>query len=217
MIRWMVLGFVVLSIVSACTRIETCAIGCEGCCDATGKCLPGNERDACGVSGAVCQQCYTHTKCGSSGVCELDPLSVDGGGAGGGTGGGAGGGGGSTIDAGPTQYPDGGSLFRYWDGGSCSTKTDCPCFSSDDCGPGFYCHSEDTSGLRIYCIPGARGAGLVGEGCAGEADCLSALCTDSADAGMVCSALCASAVDCNATLPRCITIGFGVDRSLCSP
>ncbi len=211
----MLLAFVVLSLVSACTRVETCALGCEGCCDPTGKCLPGNERNACGLRGAVCQQCFTHTRCSSTGVCELDPNGGDGGGAGGGTGGG--GGGGSIFDAGRTQYPDGGSLFRYWDGGTCRVKTDCPCFSSDDCGPGFYCHSEDSSGQRVFCIAGTRGEGLVGDGCAGEAACLSALCTDSADAGMRCSALCGGAVDCDPTLPRCITIGFGVDRSLCGP
>jgi hypothetical protein len=38
-------------------------------------------------------------------------------------------------------------------------KNDCPCFSSDDCGPGFTCRSEDSSGLNVFCVPGARGVG----------------------------------------------------------
>ncbi len=118
---------------------------------------------------------------------------------------------------GPTKYPDGGSLFRYWDGGTCTVKTDCPCFSSDDCGPGFTCHSEDTSGTNVFCVPGTRGAGLVGAPCAGEADCLSALCIDSATTGQNCSALCDSVADCVSALPRCLYIPFGPAQSICSP
>ena len=145
----------------------------------------------------------------------------DGGGAGGGTGGGAGGapdaGNDAGIDAGPSTYSDGGSRYRYWDGGSCAVATDCPCFSSDDCGPGFSCHSQDSSGANVFCVPGARGAGEAGDSCTGEADCASALCTDSASSGMKCSALCDLAAECPPSLPRCIYIGFGVDRSICSP
>jgi hypothetical protein len=149
--------------------------------------------------------------------CLPPAMEVDAGPAGGGGGAATGGGGGSaTVDAGPT-YPDGGGLSRYWDGGACAVKTDCPCFSSDDCGPGFVCHAEDNSGLNVFCVAGARGAGLAGDACATEADCLSALCTDSTSAGKRCSALCSVAAECPATLPRCLRLGFGVDRSLCSP
>ncbi len=124
---------------------------------------------------------------------------------------------GAVVDAGLTRYPDGGSLFRYWDGGTCAVKTECPCFSSDDCGPGFTCHSEDSSGTKVFCIPGARGAGLVGAACTGERDCLSALCVDSTSSGQKCSALCEVVGECAVPLPRCTYIGFGVDRSICSP
>ena len=197
---------VVLSLVSCSAKPPACADTCSGCCDEKGACRVGTDQSACGANGANCSSCI--------GVCSNQVCvgSADGGGAGGGTGGGGG-----TVDAGPTTYPDGGSRFTYWDGGTCAVKTDCPCFSSDDCGPGFTCHSEDSTGVNVFCIPGARGAGLVGAGCIGEADCASALCTDSASAGMKCSALCGGAVDCAPSLPRCIDIGFGVNRSICSP
>lgn len=124
------------------------------------------------------------------------------------------------VDAGarPGFYADGGSMHRYWDGGSCAVKTDCPCFSSDDCGPGFTCRSEDSSGNNVWCVPGARGDGGVGATCTGEADCLSALCVSgSGSTSSVCSALCDSVADCPAVAPRCTYIGFGVDRSICRP
>lgn len=157
----------------------------------------------------------------SNAVCG--PGSVDGGGAGGGsaTGGGTATGGGvgvdAGVDAGLTRYPDGGTLFRHWDGGSCAVKTDCPCFSSDDCGPGFRCVSEDTTGLNVFCVPGARGAGLVGAPCTLESDCLSALCVTGSDGGNGCSALCETAAECAPAVPRCTYVGFGIDRSICSP
>ena len=126
-----------------------------------------------------------------------------------------------TPDAGrPTDAGtpvDAGNPSRFWDGGACSVKTDCPCFSSDDCAPTFWCHSEDSSGTKVYCIPGPRGPGAAGATCAGETDCASALCIDSSTAGMRCSALCATAADCPSSLPKCTYVGFGVDRSLCSP
>jgi hypothetical protein len=127
-------------------------------------------------------------------------------------GGGAGGGGAS-----PERYPDGGSWYRHWDGGSCAVKTDCPCFSSDDCGPGFTCVSEDSSGTNVWCKPGARGDGGVGVTCTGEADCFSALCVSGASTAEYCSALCDSNADCPSTLPRCQYVGFGVERSICAP
>jgi hypothetical protein len=95
-------------------------------------------------------------------------------------------------------------------------KTDCPCFSSDDCGPGFSCQSEDATGLNVFCKPGPRGDGGVGAPCAGEADCDSALCV-SATGGDRCSALCSGPQDCPPSLPTCLFVGFGIDRFLCSP
>lgn len=193
--------------------VVPCASPCTGCCSPLG-CVAGAAISACGRLGEACQDCgQRHSTCQNQG-CVYSP---DGGGPGGGTGGGggAGGGGGTTPDAG--TYADGGTLSRFWDGGACTLATDCPCFSSDDCAPSFYCHSRDTSGLNVFCIPGARGDGGVGDVCAGEADCRSALCTDSTSAGKRCSALCDVAAECAPTLPRCTYIGFGVDRSICAP
>lgn len=121
---------------------------------------------------------------------------------------------GVVFDAGPTPV-DAGS--EYWDGGACADKRECPCFSSDDCAPTHVCHSEDDSGLAVFCIPGARGPGSAGATCRGQGDCASALCVDGANSAQVCSVLCASPADCPAVLPRCLFIGFGVDRSICAP
>ncbi len=179
---------------------------CAGCCDSiTGECMEGTQQSACGLGGATCMLC-------SRGSCENHaclfspfPGALNDGGPDGGTDGGddagadAGRDAGAPADAG--THPDGGSPYRYWDGGSCTTATDCPCFSSDDCGPGFYCHSQDSSGANVFCVPGARGTGRPGDSCSGEADCASALCTDSASSGMKCSALC----------------DIGVAGSICSP
>lgn len=216
--RWPWLVVFLFAAMAACSKAPPCA-GCAGCCDANGQCLAGTSTTACGQGGETCSNCLLqHSAC----VQQACVLAPDGGGPGGGAGGGTGGGGGDSLDAGAddagaTTWPDGGSLFRYWDGGACAVKTDCPCFSSEDCGPGFTCHSEDNTGTQVWCVAGARGAGLAGDACTGEADCLSALCTDSASAGMRCSALCDTAADCPASLPKCQYIGFGVDRSICAP
>ena len=69
----------------------------------------------------------------------------------------------------------------------------------------------------MFCVPGARGVGAAGATCAGEADCASALCVEASDGGKGCSALCESITDCVPSLPRCTYIGFGIDRSICSP
>jgi hypothetical protein len=199
MTRWMLFLGVLLVVAGACSpKTPLCSETCAGCCDAKGQCQDGKSNDACGTAGATCSTCTTSQSCVLQACVAPDAGS-------------------SAPDAGPTTYPDGGSRFAFWDGGTCTVKTDCPCFSSDDCGPGFTCHSEDSTGANVFCIPGARGAGLVGDVCTGEADCASALCTDSSSAGMRCSALCTIAAECVPTLPRCLDIGFGVNRSLCSP
>lgn len=100
----------------------------------------------------------------------------------------------------------------------CSGADACAsCFSNDDCPPAETCHSFDSTGERIYCVPGARGTSPAGAPCTSEADCASALCIESDKAGHLCSALCVDAGSCPPALPRCIYIGFGVDRSICSP
>jgi hypothetical protein len=223
---WWVAPFAALLVtaLAGCpTKQEACMSSCTGCCDSiTGECHGGTEQLFCGTGGAYCMAC-THGPCRDQACVFIVPGGTGGSGGpvGGGMGGGTDAGSDSGTDAGTSNdagtYPDGGSPYRYWDGGACTTATDCPCFSSDDCGPGFYCHSQDSSGANVFCVPGARGTGGPGDSCSGEADCASALCTDSASSGMKCSALCDIAAECPASLPRCIYIGFGVDRSICSP
>lgn len=161
---------------------------CQGCVDSMGACQAGTAASACGADGGLCANC---TSIGAT--CSAARACVE------------------------QRYPDGGSRSRFWDGGTCAVKTDCPCFSSDDCGPGFTCHSEDNTGVHVYCVPGARGAGVAGAPCTGEGDCESALCVDSASSGQKCSALCDVAGECPVILPKCTYVGFGIERSLCSP
>ncbi len=131
-------------------------------------------------------------------------------------GGGGGGGDAGAQDAGGGSV-DAGNPSRFWDGGSCMPKDDCPCFSSDDCAPTFTCRSEDMSGTRVFCEPGARGVGAVGAPCVDEASCQSALCVSGrGDAGSRCSALCETAADCAPSVPRCVFLAFA-DRRMCLP
>ena len=37
-----------------------CAKICMGCCDALGKCRPGNTMAVCGATGGACEDCSTH-------------------------------------------------------------------------------------------------------------------------------------------------------------
>ncbi|HEY1088495.1 MAG TPA: hypothetical protein VGE37_12400 [Archangium sp.] len=224
--------FAVLFVAACSSTPSVCdSRSCSGCCTAAGECISGTSAQACGVSGNTCTSCPIGFTC-ALGACGSSATgggggSATGGGGGTSTGGGGGaatgGGGGSATgggtgsDAGSDVYPDGGSWYRYWDGGSCATKTDCPCFSSDDCGPGFRCVSEDSSGTNVWCKPGARGDGGPGVTCTGEAQCFSALCVSGASSAQYCSGLCDTAADCAPNVPRCQYVGFGVDRSICVP
>lgn len=218
-------------LLASCSPVATCAQTCAGCCTERGVCVPGTATDACGAAGALCTNCVVrHSNCVAQ-QCVLSPDGGGGGTTGGGggaaTGGGGGaatggggaatGGGGAATGGGGGSTSDAGNPYRFWDGGSCAVKNDCPCFSSEDCGPGFFCRSEDSSGLNVFCIPGARGVGAVGASCVGESDCASALCVEASDGGKGCSGLCESITDCVPSLPRCTYIGFGIDRSICSP
>lgn len=210
LMRYAVALLAIVIVVSCSSPQSACdSKSCPGCCTAAGECISGSSQQACGTAGGACIDCsQRHSSCDpTSRVCIIAP---DGGGAGGG-GGATGGGTGTDV------YPDGGSWYRYWDGGSCATKTDCPCFSSDDCGPGFTCVSEDSSGTNVWCKPGVRGAGGPGVTCTGEAQCFSALCVSGASTAQYCSGLCDTAADCPANLPRCQYVGFGVERSICAP
>lgn len=194
----------------ACGSKPPCdASTCAGCCDVSGQCLGGTASAACGTGGSACVACTGAQTCGQ-GRCAVPGAGSDAGASD------AGSMDGGPLDAGPGDAGWQGS--RFWDGGACLVKTDCPCFSSDDCGPGFTCHSEDTTGLHVYCVPGARGAGGLNAPCTGEADCASALCVDADTTGMRCSVLCdEDAGVCAGALADCLTIGFGIERSICSP
>lgn len=48
-----------------------CEDNCNGCC-VDGKCMPGNTKEACGVSGEACVACGNDQFCGDSG-CETIP------------------------------------------------------------------------------------------------------------------------------------------------
>lgn len=99
----------------------------------------------------------------------------------------------------------------------CAVAGDCACFSNADCPAETRCHALDDSGTEVWCLPGARGAGALGEACTIDDDCASALCVEDANAELRCSILCTDETDCGGTLPRCLYIGFGVDESICAP
>jgi predicted small lipoprotein YifL len=84
-----------------------------------------------------------------------------------------------------------------------------PCSFNRDCIAAERCECDEATGCR--CAPGARGAGVAGVTvCASGNDCASALCVD-ATSGSLCSDACATAADCPAALPRCLSIsGVGM-------
>ncbi len=99
----------------------------------------------------------------------------------------------------------------------CAAAGDCACFSNADCPADTRCHALDNSGVEVWCLPGARGAGALGDTCTIDDDCGSALCVEDANADLRCSILCTDETDCGGSLPRCLYIGFGVDESICAP
>jgi hypothetical protein len=100
---------------------------------------------------------------------------------------------------------------------SCEVAGDCACFSNADCPAPTRCHALDDSGEQVWCLPGARGAGGLGEACTIDDDCASALCVEDSAAALRCSILCDTDDDCGGTLADCLFIGFGVDESICAP
>ena len=51
-----------------CTGTITCnAQNCNGCCTASGQCLPGGDTTACGRQGVACEACGTNEVCATSG------------------------------------------------------------------------------------------------------------------------------------------------------
>jgi len=102
---------------------------------------------------------------------------------------------------------------------ACAGPGDCPCFSNYDCPATHTCTSLDDTGENVWCLIGARGAGVLGDICIGEADCETALCVEdnSPQETFRCSDRCDDGDDCPAELPRCLFIGFGIDEMICAP
>lgn len=83
-----------LASLPACNCARPCGPQtCNGCCDTAGKCQPGNNGTACGISGRACLSCQGAELC-TAGQCTGGGGGA--GGGGGGSGGGAGGGGGGS-------------------------------------------------------------------------------------------------------------------------
>jgi len=102
---------------------------------------------------------------------------------------------------------------------SCSEIPATECFSSFDCPDAAdRCENRGTAELTVpCCVKGARGTGKLGESCTGENDCVSALCLGDAPKYQ-CTDRCKSAVECPASLPKCITIAFsGSSDKFCTP
>lgn len=97
-----------VGVFAACSGTPRCSAStCSGCCDASGECQLGTQLNACGLSGATCQQCIIGASC-VNGFCI-------GGSAGGGAGGGASGGGaGGGASGGGSGGGSGEASFRAY-------------------------------------------------------------------------------------------------------
>lgn len=84
------LWMVVVALSLGCSP-RTCEDTCQGCCDASGECRPGNTLTYCGVSGRACSSCITTDICSPTGACTSSGAGGGMGGGGGATGGGGGG------------------------------------------------------------------------------------------------------------------------------
>jgi hypothetical protein len=102
----------------------------------------------------------------------------------------------AVIDAAVDVAVDAGSREA---GGTCSFNQDCIATER--------CSCTESSGCR--CVVGARGRGRPGaDTCNSGDECASAVCVEANGGVSRCSAPCASASDCPAELPRCISVSF---------
>lgn len=83
--RWLISGFLmglVMALAPSCgpTSAKCNASTCPaGCCTAEGRCEPGAQTSACGISGNACQECGFNQQC-QAGVCAfLSNPNADGG------------------------------------------------------------------------------------------------------------------------------------------
>jgi hypothetical protein len=167
-LRWTLPGFfigLVLFLAPGCgTGAEKCnASTCPaGCCTLDGRCDPGTQNNACGLSGALCQTCSGADHC-SGGVCtplsgqKVDAGTTDAGNSDGGTGDGGTGDGGTS------------------DGGVTCDSTNCnTCCVNDQC---------VTQVNNLTCGTG----GNTCQTCTGAQTCTSGVCQDNSCTGCVSS------------------------------
>lgn len=160
------LGFLV-AIVPACGQPK-----CEGCVDASGRCVPASASSGdktCGTGGATCVDCTASGKTCSatSFTCEV---AATGGGAGGGaTGGGAGGGtGGGATGGGAGGGATGGGTGGGATGGGTGGGTTACDLSTQNCPSGSSCMVYNQQGAA-QCFAGE--CDLVTQNCAGANGC----------------------------------------------
>lgn len=102
----------------------------------------------------------------------------------------------ATIDAVVDVAMDAGSREA---GGTCSFNADCIAAER--------CSCSESAGCR--CVVGPRGTGRPGaDTCNSGDECASAVCVEANGGVSRCSTPCASASDCPAELPRCISVSF---------
>ena len=143
------------------TGSKACGVGtCQGCCDASGQCMPGNASTACGNNGLTCSTCALGQLC-SLGACRAPGVGGNGatggfGGQGGGSagrGGSAGFGGGSAgFGGGSAGFGGGSAGFGGGGGGSAGTPGTCT-FPSQTCNFGYRCMLNPQS--QSACIQSA--------------------------------------------------------------
>lgn len=159
------------ALVPSCGPAKCGPQNCNGCCDATGQCVPrsaSNSNTVCGTAGNTCSNCAAMgmTCDVNSFVCVASGTgggSAMGGGAGGGsaTGGGAGGGSATGGGAGGGSATGGGAGGGSATGGGGGT-TGCNFAAQTGCGTGEACLYSDANG-NTACFAG--GCDLVAQVC----------------------------------------------------
>jgi hypothetical protein len=102
---------------------------------------------------------------------------------------------------------------------SCGELGAVDCFTNYDCAAAERCQNVGTADLPVACcVPGERGAGVLGDPCASEADCKSSLCIEVGVCGGTCTDECTDPSVCPPEMPQCIPIAFsGSDMMFCTP
>jgi hypothetical protein len=111
-------------------------------------------------------------------------------------------GGGGGIDGGGV---DAGGFDE--DGGLPADAAPLTCAFNRECAAAERCECDETSGC--FCLPGARGTGVLGDACTTGNDCASAVCVEGPTGGTsFCSDECGDDGDCMEPLARCLDVAF---------